>query len=292
MAVAASDLAQLSLNRASLPRFAGNTIPEQLTAARDAALKALLKYVPNMQFDPQASSAVLRQVGVWEERNRDALAQVLSDPNAEAVPEQIRLTFGTDMAGQFIVALFTQAAIGLGPWMSGAVDRAAQAGQVIQQRWAQEDAETRLQVFGGIVKMDQDGHLGKFFGQAGADGTQGLGFVVTWPVVVLVVALVALAAVIVVWLYSARRLELNNRLMRDLCEQAQKQGDTATVQNCIDAAKGLQEQDPFPGITSMFKLVGAAALGVSVTYVFLRYGLPALLEHSERASRRREAYAR
>ena len=284
-----SDLSQLSLQRANLPSFPGDTVVAQLLAGRDAALGVLLKYVPEMQFDPAAASDTLRQIQAWEERNSDALASVLADPNAEALPQQLQITFGSDKARQFIIAIFTQAAVGLGPWMSGAVSREAQSGVQIQDRWARDDADARLQVFGSIVKMDQDGHLAAFFVPPSPASAQGLGLavpaIIVWAVVV---TLATAGALLLLYFYNAKRLEQNNKLMSDLCTQAQERGDAETVRLCIKAAEGLQKEDPFGGISDLFRKIGVGVAVAGVAYVVVRYGLPVLLS-SRRQSR--EGYA-
>jgi hypothetical protein len=280
-----SDLAQLSLQRAGLPTFPGATVPEQLIAGRIAAQAVLQKYVPQFVFDPVAAKSTLDQISVWEERNSAALSQVLADPSAEALPSQIQLTFGSDKAQQFILAVFTEAAVGLGPWVSGAVAREAAAGTIIQPRWADEDAQARLQVFGGIVKMDQDGYLAKLFvppatgGQAFALGIAPL-FV--WAIVVTVVAV---AGLLLLYVENAKRLDQNNKLMGDICTNAQKQGDSATVAQCVEAAAGLQKQGMFQGLDDLMRALGKAAIYGSLAYVFFKWGVPMLLEQTTKHRR-------
>ena len=274
-----TELATLSLARAGLPQFPGVTVPAQLLAGRDAALSILRKYIPSLAFDESKAEETLAKVGAWEERNRASLEQVLSDPSAEALPEQIRLSFNSDMARDFVVAGFTQAAAGLGPWMSGAVSRETASGAKIQERWAREDAEYRLQVFGSIVKMEQDGYLKTLFiPPADAGQTSGLGFapapVVVWAIVV---AVVAVAALVLLYLYSSQRLSENNRLMRDLCEDAQKKGEKDTVASCIEATRGLQAGSMIPGVDILSSgLVKVALLGAALWMAFTL--VPPLLE--------------
>lgn len=279
-----TDLATLSLARAGLPSFQGANVAEQLLTGRDQALAALRQYVPDLTFDPAGAQSVLSQVSAWEERNRDTLATVLADPSVEALPGAVQLTFGSDKAQQYIIAVFTQAAAGLGPWSSGRVASEVNAGQIIQSMWAKEDAQARLNVFGSIVKMEQDGYLAQLF-QPPATGTQGFGIapVIVWAIAVTVVAL---AAVILMQLYAAKKLEANNKTMTDLCKKAQADGDTATVAACIQATADLQKGSIFPGldalVTNLWKVVAIAA----VAYVAIKWALPALQAHGERRSSR------
>jgi hypothetical protein len=286
-----SDLAILSLQRAGLPRFAGATMPDQLVAGRDAALGVLRKYEPGLTFDPAAARTILQQIAVWEERNNASLGSALADPGASTLPEQIRLAFGADKARQFILAVFTEAAKGLGPWTSGAVAREAQTGAIIAPRWAEEDAESRLQVFGAIVKMDQDGYLQKLWVPP-PTGTQGLGLPVA-PILVwaIVVTLVSVAGLILLYLYNAKRLEQNNKLMATLCENAQKQGDAATVAECVKATAGLQQQGMFQGLDDLMRAFGKLVLYGGLAYVGIKFALPMLLERAGRSSPARRTHA-
>lgn len=271
------NLAQLSLQRAQLPKFSGVTYVEQLLNGRAAAAAVLSKYVPNFGFDLDAAEQTMREVGVWEERNRKQLEVLVSDPSSSALPEAVRVAMGNDKAQAFILAGFTQAAWGLGPWVSGAIEREAASGQKIQTTWAQDDAEARLAVFGSIVKMDNDGYLQKLF--VPPAGTAGLGWV---PVVIegstlvwaVVVTLVAVAALVIGYLYLSKTLTLNNRLMRDLCEKAQKEGDQATIAACIKETAGLQKP---PGLESLTAEIGKAVLVVGLAYVLLKT-VPSMLK--------------
>lgn len=262
-------LAQLSLSRAGIPGFPGANAVEQLLNGRNAALAILRKYKPDLTYDEAASSAVVRQISVWEDRNSELLQQIFANPNANELPEQVRLAFGSDKAQAFIVAGFTQAAIGLGPWVSGAVERAAQQsvpGDLLQPRWAQEDAMARLQVFGAIVKMEQDGYLEKLFVRPSSLGFLPIAIEGTTLVWGLVVAFVAVAALILTYLYLTKSIELNNRTMSDLCAKAQAQGDTATVQACIEETAGLQK----PG-GDMWKTLGQVATVLGLAYLALKF---------------------
>lgn len=269
-----SELAMLSLDRAGIPDFPGATVRDQLLAGRDAALAVLRKYVPTLGFDIQAADDVLRGIEAWEERNSDTLAATLQDPNAAALPEQIRLAFGSDKAQQFIIAVFTRAAVGLGPWNSGRVAVEVSRGQMpgVNDTWARTDAAYRLRVFGGIVRMEQTGCMQHFFVDPTATcGASGFGVapVIVWAIVV---AVVLVAALVLLFVYSARRLDENNRLMRDMCERAQADGDKATVDKCIQATKDLQAESIIPGlgdaVSSLGKIVGIGILA----YVALKYG--------------------
>lgn len=278
-------LAELSIQRASLPQFPGTSYVDQLINGRDSAMLVLQKYIPNFAFDVSAADQINREVSVWEERNRSQLSTLLSDPSSSALPEAIRLSLGANKAQAFIVAGFTQAAWGLGPWVSGGLGTAVASGRV-QERFAREDAEQRLAVFGSIVKMEQDGYLEKLFVPPPV-ATNGFGFLavpiagstIVWAVVV---AVVAVAAVLIGYLYMSKALEVNNRLMKDLCDEAQKRGDTAIVDACIRESAGLQKP---PGLDSLTGGLMKAVAIVGVAFVAIKL-LPGLLEGLSKRKRR------
>jgi len=266
-------LIELSLMRAEVPEFPGQTFPEKLANARRAAFDTLRVYKPDLQFDPDGAKANFRVVDAWIERNQAAFEAVMADPKSESMPEQIRLAFDAKTAQDFVVAVYTMAAAGLGPWMSGAV------AQNTSQDWATQDATARLHVFGSIIQMHNSGYLRSLF--SAPQGAAGLGFapalipVIQAGVWAVAIVLVAVAAIIAVAWYHGRQLEVNNRLMRDLCEKAQATGDRATVASCIEATKGLQNVDMF-GLQSLGKTLAVTALLVGGLWLAATYG-PALL---------------
>jgi hypothetical protein len=270
-----TDLALLSVDRAGLPDFPGATVRDQLLNARDQALAVLQKYVPNLAYDPDAANTVLAQVEAWEERNQATLQAALQDPTMTQLPEQVRLVFGNAEAQQFILAVFSRAAEGLGPWDSGRIAVEVTNGQMpgVNDTWARTDAAYRLRVFGGIVQMDKTGCMQHFFVDPNiACATSGFGIapVLIWAIVVVVVAL---AAILMMYVYSARRLDENNALMRDMCARAQADGDQATVAACIQATKELQAENPLSDAVTAVAKVGAI---LGVAYILVRYGIPAI----------------
>lgn len=278
-------LAELALKRVSLPRFLGTSYVEQLLTGRGSAMAVLQKYVPGFAFDVDSAEQVMRDIGVWEERNRKELEALLSNPSAESMPEAVRLAFGADKAQAFVLAGFTQAAWGLGPWMSGAIASSVASGR-ITERWAQEDAEQRLAMFGSIVKMEEDGYLAKLFVPPPPPAAAGLGFIQIAPVTgatvvwAVVVAVVAVAAIVIGYLYLSKSLSLNNRLMRDLCEEAQKKGDKATIDACIKEAAGLQKP---PGVDTLAEGLTKAVMWIGLAYLAFKL-VPTLFEKRNRTA--------
>lgn len=232
-------LAELSLARirGRLPEFPGATLPQQLEAGLGQAEAALRKYVPDFRFDVAAAEATMRHVDAWAQRNQQALSEALQQSGDE-LPAALHLALGSaEQVQQFVLASFTLAAAGLGPWRAGEVARLVGAGEQ-PRAWAEQDAESRLQTVGLIVRMEQDGELEAIFRPAQA--AAGVGGLPAAAVVWIVIAAVFLAAVVITALYLMQRLEVNNRLMRDICQRAQEEGDTEVVKECIKATRDLQ----------------------------------------------------
>jgi len=262
-------LQQLALNRikGSLPVFPGATPQERLQIARASAEASLRKYAPNFEFDPERARQVMSQVSGWSERNKDDLSKAMESPET-SLPRYLVLNMGNAARVQdWVIANYVIASIGLGPWMSGRVVREiADPNSNISLNWAQADENDRLQAFAMIVKMDQDGDLRYIF--EGTPAAMGIPAMAVWAVVVTVIGL---AAVIVNYMFISRRLEVNNNLMREQCLKAQAEGDTATVEKCIEAAKELQAKDPWAGITSE---AGKVVMALGAIYIGIRYALP------------------
>lgn len=262
-------LQDLSLVRAELPDVPGNTLQERLLNGRSMAQAALQKYVPNLRFDVAWANQVMREIDVWQDQNGLALEAVMATPTAQSLPEAIRLYLDRKKAQDFVVASFTQAAYGLGPWASGRVETEAVKGQLFDEPWARADAEDRIRAFASIVKMDEAGYLAQLFSSDAALGN---------PIAIAaIVALGVVAAVacFLLFLYTSKRMEVNNRLMADLCKRAQDDGDAATVQKCIEQTAGLQKDDPG---TLLIGEVGKVALVAAVVY----FGGKLLLEHAKK----------
>lgn len=264
-----ADLAQLALDRVRnrLPTFQGTTAAEQLVSGRSAAWASLSKYVPDLKIDTAEAQDVMSQVNAWVERNRPDLETAMQSPD-QSLPRWLVLNMGSsERVQQWIKANFAVAAIGLGPWESGKIDKlATDPSSSVSENWAAADAQTRLNVFGMIVKMDQDGDLAYIFQPP--TGTQGFGVFPVWAIVVIAIAL---AAVVAYFYIEGRKLEANNQLMRDICVKAQEEGDMATVQKCIEATRDVQMTDVSKNIAVE---LGKAAMVLGGGYLLFRYALP------------------
>jgi len=268
------DLSALSAARADLPAFPGATLPEQLVNGRNAALAALRAYRPNLAFDVAAARQSFDQVDAWMERNSADLKATFEDPHVEALPERVKTAFDAVTTQNFVIAGFTIAAEGLGPWTSGAV--AAN----VSESFARDDAAQRLAVFGSVVRMKENGYLDRLFRPQPTSGF-GVAPVVVWAIAV---TTVLLAALMLTYLYRSKQLEANNRLMRDLCEKAQAAGDQKTVLACLDATKDLQTGDDLFGLASIGRTLAIGAVILGGLYIAATL-LPEVL--AKRASARR-----
>lgn len=268
-----ADLAQLSLDRirSRMPVFAGATVREQLLNARAQTHAALLKYAPDLKFDVGEARDVMSQVNAWVERNRGDLEEAMKS-SGQTLPEFLAFNMGSsEQVQQWVIANYTVAAQGLGPWEAGKIDRLASDPQSdVSQHWAASDAQLRLNTFGMLIKMDSDGELAYIFKDP--QGMQGFGAFPVWAIIVIAIGLAA----VVTYLYlESRKLELNNKLMRDICERAQAEGDTKTVEMCIKATRDLQASTPWKMVVEQ---VGTVALYLGGGYLAFRYAVPWALD--------------
>lgn len=276
-----SDLRQLAilrLRQSGLPEFVGASVSEKLATGRAAARNSLIKYVPELTLDVAAARDVMSEVNAWVDRNQNELSSAMESTETK-LPRWLFLNMGnSERVQQWVIANYTVAVSGMGPWQSGKIDQlVADPASDVSEEWAATDARSRLDAFAMIVKMDNDGDLEYIFRGSSATGAFGVAPVVVWAVVV---AVVAFAAVVVSYYYLSRRLELNNALMADICRKAQQEGDKATIAKCIEATKEIQIDTPLSGLTSE---IGRVALVLGVSYLAFRYGLPVLLDYGAKA---------
>jgi hypothetical protein len=256
----------------------GRDLPSRLLTGRDAALAALTKHVPNLKYSQSEATSAMRDIEAWAERNDAALSAIMASTTTE-LPETLQLEMGARRAQSFVMAIFTQAAVGLGAWASGAVaDAARSPSSPVNDRWARADAAQRLELFALVVKLDRDGSLQRIFGGPG-QGAGALGAVPLWFVAVV---LVIFAAAVVTAVVLVRRLELNNKLLRDLCQDKLAAGDKEAFETCVEATKGLQT-------TSLERLperIGYALVAGALVYGLARWAGPWLLSQRNQLARR------
>jgi hypothetical protein len=122
------------------------------------------------------------------------------------------------------------------------------------------------------VQLDRNGSLQAIFVPP-AEGAHGLGALPIWAVVVV---LVVVAAAVVVLILGWRRLTLNNRLLRDLCERAAKEGREEVLRACIKATENLTISPLEKASTEFLGKIATGLITAGVVYVGLRWGLPYL----------------
>lgn len=267
------DLNFLARQRAGLPAFPGANVVEQLANGWDEAKARLAKYTSTMSYSVEQADAVVHKVKSWTERNEAALKQYLADSTANDLPDFLQLQLGKDEAQQFIIATYSLAATGLGPWLSGMVSAKVAEGSVPYPDMI-EDADARLAIFGSIVKWDNEGDLATIFSPQQALGMNPI--IVAGIIVAVAVVLVAGAAVVLQWVTAGKVVSKNAEMIDKWCSEAQEKGDQATVSKCLELSAGLQAQalDQSNPVTLAVK--GLLLLGGG--YLFLVYGLPELLK--------------
>ena len=266
----------LSRVQGDLPDFApGADYPTKLRTGMLASGELIKKYVPGFTFDTASAEQAVRDIDAWAERNQNELSQIMATTQND-LPAALQIALGKKGVQDFLIAGFVTAAQGLGPWQSGKVAEYANAGVMVgdtrvTQEWADADARQRLQVFGLIVKLENDGKLAEIFS---TEATNGLGIPIG-IVIVIAIAIVALAAVICCYLYLSKRMELNNQTLREMCLKAQAEKDQRTVDECLKISQELQEG---PG-ASFLSGLGTLALCVAGGYVAIKYVLPWVTEN-------------
>ena len=291
-----SSLLSQSELRAGLPDFVGATLVDKLVNGRNEAAARLGKYTSTLRYAPAAAADLLHEIKAWQDRNYALLDTYMKNPATDTLPEQVAFEFGPKKAQALVVAGFSEAARGLGPWISGDLQRSMGLDPAIPEPWVRADAKHRLQVFGSIVKMDDDGDLDKIFHpeQASAQEPSGLGLLpavvaavgAKWLIVALILTFIATVALFLVYTYSMEQLRLNNKIMADRCKSAEERGDIETVRQCIAAAADLQKHNPLSELAPM--IMRYAILGGGI-YLAITIGVPALGRASAKA--RREAHA-
>lgn len=279
-------LALARLRQTGLPEFAGSTIPEKLANGREAARASLTKYVPALKVNVLEARDVMSHVNVWVQHHQQDLSEAMQSPETN-LPRWLKLNMGnSDRVQQWVIANFTVAAAGMGPWQSGRVERlVADPTSDVSETWAAADARARLDSFAMIVKMDNDGDLEYIFRGTGPAAVSGLGALPAVAVWAIAVVVVALAAVVATYFYLSKRLELNNALMAEQCRKAQAEGDKVTVHKCIEATRDIQIDTPLKGLTSE---LGKVAIILGIAYLGFRYALPTLLEEGGKLLERGE----
>ena len=101
-------------------------------------------------------------------------------------------------------------------------------------------------------------------------------------IAIIAVATVAFAAIVITTIYLWHRTNVNNRLMRDLCQKAQDEGRDAVVQSCIEATRDLQQETVTSQVGSVVLKV---ALAVAAMYVGGKYVLPYVVDQFEKRKR-------
>lgn len=263
--------------------FQGGNLSQKLASGYAAARARLLKYTSTLSFNKGAAEELVHEIRSWQERNRALIDEYMKHPGTDTLPEQIALKLGPEKAQQLVVAGFSEAARGLGPWLGGDIIANYKTDPQIPEKWVVADAEKRLAIFASIVKMDDDGDLFKIFKPEEYrklhPAVQGFGGFPAIPVGVLIVlALVVVTTVALVFVYlgSMEELRLNNKIMEDRCRRAEERGDTELVKLCIEAAQSATEKDS--GLEGLFRSLFRYALIGGVIYTAAFIALPMVTE--------------
>ena len=231
-------LLALAAARADLPSFAGDSLQQKLLLAYDVATEAVRSVAPKLEVRIAAAEEALKVVDAWQAKNEKELLAVLSNPNAQALPEQIRLTFGAELAQNYLLGCYLLAKAGMAPWLSGRMGDEVAKGN-LSAADAMNDAAMRIYVFSCIVKLYDTGYLQKLFYDPASLGAFGLTPAVVVGIAV-VVGLVVIASVYLFLSFQAKSLEAQNEVVRKICEKAAAEGDKKTEERCLSIAAANQ----------------------------------------------------
>lgn len=273
-------LEELAVSRAGsvLPPIPGQGYQQQLVNARQMAEDTLRRYVPNFAFDPEQAIVVSSQVEGWASRNEDYLTDVFADTAQHEVPKTLALELGANMFKQWIIASFTLAAVGMGPWQSGYLEKEVyDPVSDITEQWARNDGNIRLQMFQYILLLEEQGDLERAMNPQ----VQTSGFGVTGMEILLIVLIIAvLGCIIAGALLWNKQLANNNRIMADLCKKAQMEGNDEVVAQCVNSSKDLQTEGPFEPLMGEFRNIAIVLGGVAVGgFILFNWGLPWLTDY-------------
>jgi hypothetical protein len=282
-------LEQTIVDKASgvLPDIPGESLPEQLWNGRQAAVAAVEQYVDKLTFDSDQAEAITSEIDSWMDRNRAALEQTFDgpiDPHASLEPS-LQLVLEKDKMQQWIIGQLTLASEGLGPWMSGRLaQEVANPASSIDDTWAREDADMRLEIFGMILRLEESGELRRIFtDEPPSEETamvMGAPFVIPWGWIVLFLlgAVLIISAAVVL----TSHLKAKTAVHREMCLNAQRDGDEKTVRWCL---KVMGETDPVKQVSEQ---LGRVVIILGGGFLLVRFGLPFLLDlFEERRSRPR-----
>jgi hypothetical protein len=276
-----TSLAQVAVVRSTgvLPEIPGRSLPEKLYHGRAMAAAAVRRHTHHLQFDVDQAEAVTSEIQSWMERNDVALRRAFEKPiiPGEVLASSLWLSLDKDKLRQWIIAQLTLACEGVGPWMSGEVARRA-ADPIypdITDDWAIHDADMRLDIFGMIIRLEENGELQVIFSdEPPSEPEQELMAqaalpVITWKYVVMIIAIALIISGAVV-MHS--HLRSNNEIMLRICLSAQREGNERIVRWCLRMAA---DADPTRQISEQLT---KAAVILGGGYLLIRFGAPFLLE--------------
>jgi hypothetical protein len=248
------------------PILPGAPMPDRLRAGSDAAGAALRKYTPALDtFDDAKAQAAVAYVDAWADANNDKLKATMADPNATQLSTQLTMVMPADVAQNFLLSSYWYAAAYMGPHLTNAVQDAVGArkvinGQQITATWAKDDAQSRLDTFSMILRLEEQGELAHIFNPP--QPANGLGAPLSLgAIIVIAIASVLIAAVIVYGVNQWHSVSVNSKTMEELCKEAQAKGDGATVQKCIGVIGDISKPEP---PFNLQPLVWVAAVGGAI----------------------------
>lgn len=223
--------------------FPGNTLRDKLASGHAQARAILAKYTSTLSYDHSAAEELFHQIETWQNTHPATIAEMMKRPATDTLPEQVALVFSPQKAQAFLVAGFSEASKGLGPWLGGMVGKKIFSDSRLPEARAKDDANARLAVFASIVKLEKEGSLQEIFHpmETWTKNVSGFGALPIAPFIPmivkgLVVIVVAAMALFVVYRLMSDQAQFNNQLFGEYCDEAKRAGDAETMRWCAEMA--------------------------------------------------------
>lgn len=268
------DLETLANQRHPVTEFAGQSLLEQLKNGFVATKTAMFKHISAGQtLDYETARIAVERARIQVEQNYDVVRTALE--RGEDLPRAYALALSVEELRSYFLAKYTLACEGIGAYLSGYMKDAADRGTITRADY-DEGIELRLNAFGTLVGMDEQGELRNVLQpEASAatvmrtistaasssppivfleskkqtvyvappiarPGASGLGLPPP-----LIVAIIGICAVLVVAVIAAgvnrwHKDAMAAQLARERCLEADKYGYAETIKWCNNYASGVE----------------------------------------------------
>lgn len=257
--------------RADVPDFAGGSLREKLWNGHAEAAKRLARYVGDFRYNADEAASIMLEIQAWSTAHRASLTEEFKS-GGDLLPEELRLELGQKKTQQYLLAIFSDAESGIPAWESGIV-----ADNVAKGVWSdgivRQDADSRLGIFGEIVKLDDEGTLAQIFGKTEEN---------PYVIAAIVVGAAAIAAGLYFGLVQYQQIQVTGSALNlPMC----KSDDPVQQENCIKLQETIAKNPAMgppviPGVSSetgsVIKWLAVALIVGALVYGGVTLGGPYL----------------